>query len=362
MSSVATLPERAPAEAREKSNLGEFLADLVEVADPRTGSDVTERAINRLQHLHGAKRALNGNDGTSGGYALPVNYYDELLLAVNRISIVRPRATVVQVSAVTTPIPMLDQATNPTGGYAAAGGMVTSWGPTGAGSTETSPTLQQGSLTVHELTGYMEASVPLAKLSRPAMATIFKTVAAEAIAAAEDAAFLLGGPARPIGITTSGAMITTATRSSGSALTLADVLLVLNRLPASSRNRAVFVLSQLAEKTVIAGTGAANGLANAGAITADAEGQLRLLGRPLLITDLLGAFNTLGDLMALDLSRYLIGDFGMPEIAVSVDHKFRESKVAFRTWQMTGGIPWTNKAAILPDGSTTISPFVQLGI
>ena len=88
----------------------------------------------------------------------------------------------------------------------------------------------------------------------------------------------------------------------------------------------------------------------------------QILGRPLVISEMLPALNTDGDFNFFDLSKYIVADGGPPEIAASEDYLFRTNEMAFRVVQRVGGSSWLNNALTLTDGTTTQSPFVSLGI
>jgi HK97 family phage major capsid protein len=86
-----------------------------------------------------------------------------------------------------------------------------------------------------------------------------------------------------------------------------------------------------------------------------------LLGHPILWTDKTPALGALGDLILADLSYYLVGTLEEGTTLESSPHqKFTSNKTVFRIVHRVDGQPWLSKVITLTDGTTTLSPFVQI--
>jgi hypothetical protein len=86
-----------------------------------------------------------------------------------------------------------------------------------------------------------------------------------------------------------------------------------------------------------------------------------LLGWPLYIVGCLPALNTLGDILLVDPTYYLIGDHkGGLRIAFSEHYKFANDQMAWRVTKRVDGQPMINSAIYGEDAASTFSPFVGL--
>jgi HK97 family phage major capsid protein len=86
----------------------------------------------------------------------------------------------------------------------------------------------------------------------------------------------------------------------------------------------------------------------------------KLFGLPVHLTEKTPACGTVGDLMLVDPSLYVIGDRMMLEVAASEHVNFLANQMTWRFVQRVDGRPWLENAITLQDASTTVSPFVVL--
>jgi HK97 family phage major capsid protein len=376
--------EAGPSEADKRRSFGEFLQDIVAVTDRNTTRDDYERAQDRISNLYRSKyrdyassknketRVLSSTTGVSGGYLMPVDFMAEVNRYKHEQAIVRPRARIIPMNGLEIEIPQLDAATVPTGGSAHYGGVKMDWTAELANKPETEPTFKQARLIAHELAGYCAVSRTTLLKSPVSIDALLFQLFGESAAREEDRSFFRGNTSgRPFGVHFHPSLVATAARGSASVITFANATSVWTRIPPAYRGNAVWVVSQAAESAVYTMTGAANGVfypsgvylnstttPNAGA---GASGVM-LYMRPVLVSSMLPALNTLGDFGCYDFSQYLIGDPGIMEIATSEHFLFRQNQIAFRLINYVGGMPWPNTALTLDDGSTTVSPFVALQV
>ncbi len=85
-----------------------------------------------------------------------------------------------------------------------------------------------------------------------------------------------------------------------------------------------------------------------------------LLGRPIIFTEYCKTLGSQGDIVLVDWSQYLEGQYQPLQSAESVHVRFLNHERAFKFWMMNAGAPWW-KSALTPKNSTsTLSPFVTL--
>lgn len=85
----------------------------------------------------------------------------------------------------------------------------------------------------------------------------------------------------------------------------------------------------------------------------------KLLGRPLIVTGQCGSLGD-NDLILADMSKYVIGYKGGLNAVSSIHLYFDADEVAFRFTMRLNGKPGLSGLITLEDGSTTVSPFVNL--
>lgn len=317
------------------------------------------------------QKTLFGASGTAGGYVVPKEYYTQLMMVAAEDAIVRPRATVIPMTANAIEIPLLNQYAQPASGSTYFfGGLIGTWTKDTDDKPETEPKFVQDEMRTHEIAGYTELARNLIQTSFISVESLLTMMIGKAVAWFEDYAFLRGnGIGKPVGVLNSPAMLTTGSaRGSATAITQANVSDVYVSLMASSMNKAVFLASQPALKAILNMTGAANQVFIPNGFVASSGGAIQgglnkmIFGNDLVISEKMPALNSLGDFCAIDFSYYLIGDQGSLEIASSEHYKFRANNIAYRFVHRVGGMPWVQAPIYLSDGTTQVSPFVQLQV
>lgn len=87
----------------------------------------------------------------------------------------------------------------------------------------------------------------------------------------------------------------------------------------------------------------------------------RLLGRPIIVTGIAKTLGTAGDLVLADMKKYVGGVKGGVNTMSSPHVYFLTDEQAFRYTLRVTGRPGLSGKITLEDGSTTVSPFVELG-
>ncbi len=308
------------------------------------------------------KAALGEASGVTGGYTVPTEFYQQLMVLMAEDSFIRPRAFVQPMGSATLQIPYLDVTTAQVAGVSPFfGGVQMYWTAEAQTRTETEPQFKQLELKAWELSGYSVSSNVLLQDSTIGLEKFLLTLFAKAIAWFEEYAFLQGnGVGKPQGILTAPATVS-VTRTTGSQVQFADVAGMWSKLLPSSWNKAIWTFSPSVVPQLLQLKDGANRAIfisiDAGATKAP---NWSLLGRPAIPTEKVPALGTKGDVMLIDPSYYVIGDRMQIEIAASEHVNFLKNQMTWRVVERIDGQPWLDKAITLQDATTQVSPFVVL--
>ncbi len=366
-------------EADRRESFGDWLLNVDKVCNRSTPPQEVQAAHETLENQYRSQfkrwddpkrpkqvRAMAAASGTTGGFLLPIAFYQRLMQIAAPQSIVRPRATVIPMTTQEMKVNSLDQTTVQSAGNPPYfGGVYLTWSGEAATIDETTPLLRQTELRMCELTGYTPVSRTLIQYSPTSIEALLYAQFGGAVAFAEDYAFLRGnGIGRPLGLLDPSVAARIST-----AISFANATAVWVQVLGESQSRGVWVVSKAAEAKLLTMAGVSNAVfhptgvytANTDTVNAGPSGVM-LYMRPVLVSSKLPALNVNGDFNFFDFSMYLIGDGGPPEIASSDDYLFRTNQRAFRIVHHVAGAPWLNSYITLEDATTTVSPFVSLEI
>jgi HK97 family phage major capsid protein len=275
-------------------------------------------------------------------------------------------------ASATLQFPYLDITTVPSAGNSPFfGGVIASWTSEAQTRTETEPKFKMMELKAQELSGYSVSSNVLLQDAAFGLEKFLFTLFGKAVAWYEEYAFLQGnGVGKPLGVLNSAATIqtggTSGHRDSGlgaAGISFADVSTMLSKfLPGSlASGKGGWYASPTCIPFLLQLKDGAN---RAIFISID-QGAVKkptwkLFGLPLTITEKLPACGTIGDLLLVDPSLYVIGDRQMLEVAASEHVNFLANQMTWRFVQRVDGRPWLENAITLQDATTTVSPFVAL--
>jgi HK97 family phage major capsid protein len=306
----------------------------------------------------GEQKDLSGATGSAGGVLIPQTQMTEIMSVAEPLTVVRSRATRIPMSTRSVKIPVLDQTSATAGTPHFFGGINVAWTEEGGTIGENDPAWREAELVARELVGATTVGNSLLK-DVPALAAFLGSRRGfpGAIAWKEDFAFLRGdGVGKPLGIVNA-ACTKAVTRASTNHIKFDDLA---NMEAGFMGEEPVWIgsISAKAELMLMNGPSgnpsylwgnAATGVPNT------------LLGHPILWTDKLPALGALGDLILADLSYYLVGTLEEGTTLESSPHqKFTSNKTVFRIVHRVDGQPWLSKVITLTDGTTTLSPFVQI--
>lgn len=319
------------------------------------------------------KAALAESSGVTGGYTVPTQWSQQLLMLAVEDMIVAPRAAHQPMDSLSMQVPSLDHTTVQGAGHTPfLGGVQGTWTAEGQTRSESEPSFRMTELKANELSFYAVSSNEMLADSMIALETLLTLLFKNAIAWYRDYAYLQGnGVGKPLGMTNSPATIA-VNRNAANQFKWVDAYTMMGRLYGleSWRNGATVwvmhpsVLPQLLNFTDAGGRLIFQPL-NQGAqeMPAASSGPYSagyLFGIPCVFTEKLPALGTRGDVLLLDCSKYLLGDREELVIDVSTHVLFLKNQTAWRMVWRGDGQPWLNSPITLADGTFTVSPFVIL--
>ena len=307
-----------------------------------------------IAHNPNEARVQQMKDGTKGGFAIPEQFRPELLKVDSAAAIFRPRATVIPAGNppdAALSMVALDQGTNRRGG-------VTMYHQGESDTiTESDMNLRKVELQPRKITGYMTSSNELLN-NWDAANNVITTLLREAMVAQEDTDFLSGdGVNKSLGILNAPAAIN-YNRAVANQISYADVIGMFARMMMGGTFAWIASQTVIPQLANIRDTGN-NNLWIQSAVVGMPN---TLAGIPLIYNERSPALGSKGDLMLVDLSKYLIKDGSGPSIAVSEHFRFQNDEIAFRlTWRVDGA-SWLTAPVPLEEGTATntVSPFVIL--
>jgi HK97 family phage major capsid protein len=300
--------------------------------------------------------AYSETDPSTGGFLVPEEMRAMLMSIALEQSVIRSRATVVTMSSLTTSIPFVDATTHVGSVF---GGMQFYWIGESSTITATEARFGKVKLEANKLVG--GARVPNELWADAlALTTWLEAAAPQGIAFYEDLAFINGnGVDQPLGILKSPALIQ-YDRAANAALAPGDIYGMYARMLPQSLGNAVWLVNQTAlPKLFDLNTGTAGTPINILDVTASPT--MTLLGRPLIVTEKIPAFdNGAGnDILFVDPTYYLIGDRQGVSLDYSEHSRFMNDETELRIIERVDGKPWI-QSSMTPVNGDPLSPFVGI--
>lgn len=321
----------------------------------------------KLEKLMEVQNSYGSEVPADGGFLIPEELRSEILQVALETAVVRPRATVIPMSSLRVPIPMIDDTSHAS---SILGGVVGYWTEEAAGLTESQASFGRVVLDAKKLTAYAEVPNELL-MDAPAFEGFFSGTFPKAISWFEDVAFLTGtGVGEPLGYINSpvSVQVTAETSQPTGTIVWENIVKMYAQMLPTSLGRAVWIASidtfpQLATMALSVGTGGGPvWIGNMGGTNGGADAPpLTILGRPVYFTEKVGPLGTTGDISFVDLSYYLIGDRMEMQSSSSEHYKFANDKTAYRVIERVDGKPWLQSPLTPKNGSSAkLSPVVQL--
>ena len=298
-----------------------------------------------------------------GGALVPEEFRAEVMRLSLEAAVVRPRATVIPMGGATLRIPAIRDTSHASNVF---GGISGSWvNEAGTVSSSTNqPSFGQVVITPYKLTAYTVASNELLADGAVGIEALIGQLFPQAISYFEDDSFINGtGAGQPQGIINAAALVTQAKETGQAATTIEyqNLVKMYSRMLPQSLARAVWVahpdtFPQLAQMSLEVGTGGSA----VWVVNASQAAPMSIFGRPLIFSEKCQTVGTAGDIYFADFSQYLIGDRQALTVSRSEHVNFTTDEQVWKFVQRVDGRPWLTSALTPRNGSTTISPFVNL--
>lgn len=353
---------RGAATESQHSSVGEFLRDVALASIPGN-SDAA--ALTRL----GLRGGLGQNLGVAsdGGFAIPpqlMPIFDAALFGSGNIL---SRVTRVPTTSNRAAFVAIDTTARTNGNR--GGAISAEWLAEGAANVSASKVkLRAEDLSLAKLRAVGYVSNELLEDTGALETLVLPQISEELVFQAENAIVNGTGAGQPKGIVASGALVAqaiegTQTIANTPQFLAANAAKMLAHLPVASIPRAVWLANINHYAGFVAATlGATGPAANVFSPVPDADAPFgRLLGRPIIPTEVCAAVGTVGDFILADLSMYAFASrVGHPKNGISAHVRFVYDESAFRiTWRCQGQPRW--RQPVTPfNGATAISPFVAL--
>lgn len=336
---------RGPEAKKEFENFGEFMCAV-------RFNPNDQRLVYQDNPAYSEQRM---DDASQGGFLVPKQHREEILKIAPTAAVVRPRAQVIPAgsppdAAIT--IPALDQGTSSN----MYGGVTVSWIGEGQAKPETDAAFREIELAPKEVAGHVVITDKLLRNWRAAdsfLTTLFR----QAIAAAEDQAFLTGdGSNRPLGaISSANGSRILYNRNTNTTIKFSDVVGMYAK--AKHGGNLVWLANQTTlPQLMTLEDGNGNNMWQPS--LRDGEPST-LLGLPLIITPRVPALGNAGDLSLVDLQYYLIKDGSGIFVEASPHVYFTSNKTVVKAFWNVDGQPWLLEPIREVDGQD-YSPFVVL--
>lgn len=365
MDSMPASARLRPATVYNKRALGaprdDYFATTTEFFHSISNHAFKNDALSRK--LETLKNDLSSVKPSDGGYLIPEVLRAELLRVAMERAIVRSRARIIPMDALTVPFPAIDATSNVSSIF---GGVVGYWSEEGATLTESQPRFGRVELRAQKLTLYTEVPNELIRDALLSLEAFLSEILPEAIAWFEDVAFFIGtGVGEPLGFLNAPASVLVNRAAGGLAVEWVDIVNMYSRLLPQSFDRAIWVvapdtLPSLLQMTLSGGT-APVWIGGNASVTGSSAPPMSLLGLPIIVSEKARAAGTAGDINLVDFGFYLLGDRQAMSARQSEEFRFQNDLTAFRVIERVDGRPWLRSAITPQNGSAnTLSPFVKL--
>lgn len=334
-------------------------------ADLSGGRRVSKTLDKWLKKAASSTSLVEGED-QYGGYLIPPEFRNDLLLAIDQKNEILPRCTKVPMKSTMVKIPYasgFDES-----GNLVYGGIQWKWLDELATKTETRPKFGRITLELKKIAGLAYASDELLEDSPMSMENILRNGFRDGLNFALNGAFIRGtGAGQPLGALNSPCLVTVGaeTGQGSNTILFENIVKMFARLYDASN--AIWIanqtcLPQLATMSLAVGTGGAPVWLPAGGVSGSPYDTL--MGKPLIWTKHCSALGTVGDLVLVDWSQYLVGQKSgqSPDgkFDTSMHLKFDADQTCFRFVFRIDGQPWWPSPLTPPNSADTMSPIVAL--
>ena len=358
-------PEIQVKEQHTYKSFGDQLMDVYTVANVNAPSDQRNKASLRLEDIRNAATGMGESVPSDGGFLVQTDYSTELLKRTYETGLLVKDCTRIPISANSNSavLPQLDDASRANGSR--WGGIRTYWEGEGDAITASRPKFGNLEMKLKKLTGLCYATDELLQDAQLLDTYITKGFSEEFGFRFDDSIVRGPGAGTPLGILNAGSLVSQAkeTGQVADTITSENVEKMFARMEPRSLGRAKWYINQECWPQIFqlhhsVGTGGVPMYVEPGKLNQAPNGTL--LGRPIEVIEQCSALGDLGDILFLDLSRYLWADKGALQAATSVHVRFVYDETAFRFIARVDGQPMYDSAVTPYKGAATQSPFIGL--
>lgn len=334
-------------------SFGDQLQAVRKASEP--GGAIDNRLLVGIKNASGANEAINSD----GGFMVDTDFVAELLKNTYETSVMAKLARKIPIGANANGVSMngVDETSRANGSR--WGGVQAYWSGEAQTVTATRPKFKKLELKLDKLMALCYATDELLSDATALDAVIRQAFTEEMGFKLDDAILNGNGAGLPLGIMSSGSLVTVAKENNQTADTVVhnNIVKMFNRCWGRSRANAVWLINQDIEpslETMIYGTD------NVSPLAKEYMEKGTLKGRPVIPVEQASTLGDLGDIVLADLSQYMLIDKGGIVPATSVHVRFLYDEQVFRFTYRVNGMPiWS--APLTPfKGSNTLSPFVTL--
>lgn len=358
----------AEAEGRQQGfeSFGEFL-QAVAAAGRSDGREVDPRLL-----FEAVASGTNVAFPSEGGFLIRQDFAAGIITRAYELGEILSRVRKIPVTGNSIKLTAIDESSRVNGSR--WGGVQSFWVAEADATTKSKPKFRQMDLNLHKLFTLGYATEELLE-DAAAIEAVFNEAFAEEIQfKAEDAIVNGTGAGQPLGILTSGSLVSVAKETSQVAATFVseNAHKMWARAWSRGRRNSVWIYNQDMDPQLfqlnikvknVAGGENVGGFAYVGFKMAGSDGNSgpfhMLMGRPMIPVEYCATLGTKGDIILCDFSQYLLIDKS-PRSAVSMHVRFLNDEQTFRLIYRLDGQPAWNKPLTPFKGTNTLSPFVSL--
>lgn len=347
---------------------GEYLKAIIDFKEKKK-FDPRLRFVDRAGNIIKTAGHMAEGDDSQGGFLVPEVFKADLQMIALENSIVRPNgATIIPpVKTDSLKIPYVNDITHASTVF---GGVQAYWTAEAAEKSLSKPTFGQMELVPHKLAGVTYLSHELRDDSAIAIVPLIKRMFGSAWGYFEDDAFINGtGVGQPLGILNCNCL-KVVLRNTANRVMLEDLAEMYACMLPPSHGFAIWVINPgVIPDLIELGTGNAADASGKNLIWIDSSGgaakkpPMKILGRPVFISEKMQSLGTQGDIGYFDLRYYFIFDRQPITIDFSSHVAFTTDEDCWRFVLRVAGQCWPS-ATITPRNAaapvTTQSPFVVL--
>ncbi len=321
----------------------------------------------RLGRPMAAPTGANESIPSEGGFLVQQDFSTAFLNLMHEQGQIMSRVTRFPISANANGVkfPVVDESSRVDGSR--WGGIRGYWADEAGTVTASKPKLRQMELSLKKLMAVGYATDELLQDSAALEAIMKKGFLEELTFKVESAIVSGSGSGQPLGFLNSGALVTVNPESGQAVQTIRseNVLKMWARTPIGSRSNLVWLINQDIEPqlwplTIGADAGTIRLWNPPGSLGTNGGSYGLLLGKPVIPVEHCASLGTVGDILLVDLAKYIMIDKNGVEQAQSAHVAFLSAEQAFRFILRVDGQPSERSPKTPHIGSNTVSPFVAL--